>query len=105
MCCDRYEHFDINSDTEFIWDNIKEEINFKKHGIKFSTASKVFKDEKKLIRLDEEHTEEERYNVLGKVGKLLFVVVTFREENKIRIISARKANKYETRRYSYDDEN
>ena len=54
-----------------------------------------------MIRYDEEHTQEERYDVLGKVGNVLFVVCAFKEENVIRIISARKANVEEKRRYSY----
>lgn len=97
-----YEYFDLDlQNIEFEWDEIKEATNFRKHGIHFSTAIKVFKDEHKLIRYDEEHPFEERYDVLGKVGSVLFVVCTFRESNTIRIISARKANVDERRRYEY----
>ncbi len=65
------------------------------------TAIKVFKDENKLIRYDEEHNWEERYDVLGCVGNILFVVCAFKEDNIIRIISARRANAEEKRRYYY----
>ena len=41
---------------------------------------------------------EERYQVIGKVNKILFVVYTERKE-RIRLISARKATKMERRRY------
>ncbi len=102
-----YEYFDIDvENTEFEWDEEKDEKNFTKHGIHFMTAIKVFRDNNKLIRYDEEHTTEERYNVLGCVGKVLFVVCAFKEDNIIRIISARRANAEEKRRY-YDgsDEN
>ena len=102
-----YEYFDIDlENAEFEWDEEKDAGNFAKHGIHFKTAIKVFKDENKLIRYDEEHTQEERYDVLGCVGKVLFVVCAFKESNTIRMISARKANANEKRRY-YDgaDEN
>ena len=99
-----YEYFDLDLDTvEFEWDTEKESKNFQKHGIKFKTAVKVFKDSKKLIRYDHEHPEEERYDVLGYVGKVLFVVITYRQKNVIRIISARKASAEERSRY-YDGE-
>ena len=57
-----YEYFDFDyENASFDWDDEKEADNFKKHGIHFRTAVKVFKDENKLIRYDEEHTQEERY--------------------------------------------
>lgn len=95
-----YEYFDIDLDTaEFEWDEEKEAGNFAKHGIRFKTAIKVFKDDNKLIRYDEEHPQEERYDVLGSVGRILFVVCAFKEDNVIRMISARRANDEESRRY------
>ena len=54
-----------------------------------------------LVREDEEHPEELRYDILGKVGKVLFVVCAFREENVIRIISARIATPMEKERYEH----
>ena len=97
-----YRYFDIDfDDAEFEWDENKDAVNFKKHGIRFRTAIKVFKDEHKLIRYDEEHENEERYDILGYAGRVLFVVCTFKENNVIRIVSARRASKEETRRY-YD---
>ena len=60
-----------------------------KHGIHFRTATKVFLDPNKMIREDEEHPEELRYDILGRVGKILFVVCAFRDRNVIRMISAR----------------
>ncbi len=99
-----YEYFDLDFEkAEFEWDENKEAENFRKHGIHFITAIKVFKDENKIIRYDEEHTSEERYDVLGKVGNILFVVCTFRSQNIIRIISARKASNEEKRRYQYGE--
>ena len=60
------EYFELNYENLiFEWDDTKAASNFTKHGIRFETASKVFADENKLIRFDEEHPWEERYNILG----------------------------------------
>ena len=75
-----------------------------KHGIHFSTAVKVFLDPYKLIREDEEHPEEDRYNILGKVGKVIFVVCALKNENTIRMISARIASIPEKERYEYGED-
>ena len=95
-----YELFDFDHENAvFEWDENKEAENFRKHGIKFKTAAKVFKDSKKLIREDEEHPEEERYNIIGRVGKVMFVVCVFKAESTVRLISARFATTAEKRRY------
>ena len=99
-----YEHFDFNPrDAVFEWDEEKDHINFIKHGVHFKTAAKVFFDPNKLIRENLEHSSEERYDILGKVGKVLFVVCTFRRENTVRLISARLATNAEKWRYEYDE--
>ena len=60
-----YEFFDFDyKNAVFEWDDNKADINFKKHGIRFETAVKIFADDNKLIRYDEEHPQEERYNIL-----------------------------------------
>ncbi|MBR3494087.1 MAG: BrnT family toxin [Clostridia bacterium] len=94
------ELFEIDpARVSFEWDEKKEQINFAKHGIHFKTAAKVFLDPNKLIREDVEHSEEQRYDVLGRVEKILFVVCVFRKQNAIRLISARLATKAEKERY------
>ena len=88
----------------FEWDDEKNINNQKKHdGISFEIAVRVFLDDKRLERFDEEHPtlEEERWNVLGLVEKVLFVAYTERKDN-IRIISARKATKQEAEEYYRD---
>ncbi len=57
-----------------------------------------------MIREDFEHPEELRYNVLGKVGRVLFVVCTFRQENAVRLISARIASDAEKWRYEHGED-
>ena len=70
----------------------------------FATAAKVFLDPNKLIREDEEHPQEVRYDIPGKVGKVLFVVCAFREGNIVRLISARLATMLEKERYEYGED-
>jgi uncharacterized DUF497 family protein len=100
-----YEYFNFDMDNVvFEWDEEKENLNFRKHGIHFKTAAKVFLDPYKLIRRDEEHSGEERYNILGKVGKVLFVVCTIKENSTVRMISARLATVPEKKRYNYGED-
>ena len=82
---------------EFIveWDDVKAEINRKKHDVTFEMAARVFLDEFLIDYYDEEHSDdEERIKVIGKVAKVLVVICTERGE-KYRLISARLANKRE----------
>lgn len=81
---------------EFEWDDNKNKINKEKHGIDFSTAVLAFDDENKVEIFDRFHStlEEERFLLIGKVKGILTVVFTERKD-KVRIISARQANKIE----------
>ncbi len=99
-----YEFTDIDlNKATFEWDEAKDQINFKKHGIHFRTAAKIFLDPDILIREDREHPSELRYNILGRVGKILFVVCAFKENDTIRMISARIATKQEKERYEHGE--
>jgi uncharacterized DUF497 family protein len=83
----------------FEWDEEKNEINKRKHGIRFELALRVFYDENRLEEYDEEHSKgEDRYISLGYVNGVLVVVHTDRGE-AIRIISARPADKKERVKY------
>ena len=85
---------------KFEWDEAKARANFKKHGVLFETAAKVFLDRNLVEIYDEEHSviDEDRYIAIGKSGDVLFVVYTERGEN-IRLISARLATARERRLY------
>ena len=90
----------------FEWDPFKAKVNLRKHRIEFNRAAEVLLDPLAVTVFDEEHSErEERWVTIGKdrQRKVLVLVHTFSlispEEWKIRIISARKANKRETRQY------
>lgn len=88
----------------FEWDSDKARINQIKHKVSFETATNVFFDENRIEKLDEEHSDdEERWQVIGMVDDILFVVYTDRED-RTRIISARKADKTERRKYYGDSD-
>ncbi len=86
---------------KFEWDEEKNRLNKIKHGIDFNIAIHVFDDENRIEIYDMEHsTDEDRYNTIGLVHDILFVVYTERRGG-IRIISARLASEKERRIY-YD---
>jgi uncharacterized DUF497 family protein len=89
----------MNND-EFEWDEDKAEANLRKHKISFQEASRAFDDLFALIEQDlSEDFGEDRFLATGMVeGSLITVVYTERDE-RIRIISARKANSDEQKRY------
>ena len=83
----------------FEWDENKAKINKIKHGVSFKVATKVFEDENRIERPDYNHSQEEnRWQVIGKVDKILFVVYTERGDIT-RLISAREADKKEKEIY------
>ena len=85
---------------DFEWDPKKDRKNRKTHGISFSTAKFVFNDKERWERYDSAHSQhEERWQTIGIVDKVLFVVYTEQGET-IRIITARKADENERRVYN-----
>ena len=91
---------------EFDWDAAKARSNERKHKIGFDLAMTVFTDPNTLTIFDAEHSEdEERWVSIGqaKNGNILVVVHTFTptgpDHVRLRIISARKANKREKRQH------
>lgn len=83
----------------FEWDDTKAASNLRKHGISFEEAQSVFYDDFAVQFFDNKHSEhEDRFLMLGMSvkAKLLLVCHCERESGQvIRIISARKATKYE----------
>ena len=83
------------ADLKFEWDDKKNKINKKLHGITFEDAIFVFNDPQRIILPDLYHSEnEERWLAIGLVNRVLFVVFTEKNDATIRIISARTATKY-----------
>ena len=93
-----------NEGYEFEWDPNKDAKNQEKHGISFTEAASVFDDTIAITIPDTAHSkDEERFVILGASSSNKIVVVIFcvrGKDEKIRIISARKATKEERREYS-----
>lgn len=88
----------------FDWNENKNQINIKKHGIGFDEASSVFYDERAILFDDPIHSEyEDRFLLLGvsNNANICLVCHCYRESDTvIRIISARRATKKEVDRYA-----
>ena len=88
---------------KFDWDEKKAQKNLKKHGISFEEAKTVFADENARLIDDPDHSEyEDRFILIGFscTLKVLTVIHCYRDnEQKIRIISARKSTKNEEKQY------
>ena len=91
-------------DDGFEWDDAKARANLKKHAVSFEVARRVFDDRAAIDELDDSDAHgEDRSVITGMIaGSLLTVVYTEREE-RIRIISARKATRREQDRYLSQD--
>ena len=80
----------------FEWDEEKNQANIRKHGFNFTDAWEIF-EAPMLISLDvKEDYGEERWIEIGFLrGRIVVFVFTERDDDTIRIISLRKALKYE----------
>ena len=85
----------VSDDGRYEWDSDKDEANFRKHGIHFLEAKKIFRDPYLLVGYDIEHSQcEDRYYGVGCIEGFLVLVVFFTERSgRTRIISARGADK------------
>ena len=90
---------------KFDWDPGKARRNSRKHGIDFNEASTVFADALSITIPDPDHSEdEERWVTMGLSNRQrLLVVVHTEEEETIRLISARTADRLERRKYEEGD--
>jgi len=91
---------------DFDWDTGKVKSNLRKHKISFERATTIFRDPNLVSIPDDEHSEtEERWLTMGldANGALLIISHTFKNISasivNIRLISARKATKSETKQY------
>ena len=87
----------------FDWDKQKNQTNILNHGISFEEAQTAFYDATARVIYDPDHSkEEDRFILLGVSRRMRILVVChcYREDDEIiRIISARKANKHEQNQY------
>ncbi|XXN63423.1 BrnT family toxin [Enterobacter ludwigii] len=92
------------TELEFEWDLSKAESNYRKHGIRFEIAVRIFDDPFHLSNQDRYENGEYRWQSIGSVmGHIVILVahtVRFEQGTEImRIISARPATRNERRRY------
>ncbi|HTW30595.1 MAG TPA: BrnT family toxin [Candidatus Sulfotelmatobacter sp.] len=88
------------AELDFEWDEAKNAANIKNHGIDFLDAALIFENPTIEAIDDREDYGEIRYNALGLSGEMvLHVVYTWRGENTIRLISARRANRHDAKKY------
>ena len=92
------------SNPTFEWDKRKASDNRRKHGISFEEARSAFLDENARVIPDPEHADDEdRFILLGLSVRLRLLVVVHcyrQQEDVIRIISARQAERSERKQYS-----
>jgi uncharacterized protein len=92
------------SNIAFEWDPFKNIVNQRAHGISFEEAQTVFQDENARLIPDPKHSDkEERFIMLGFSSKahLLIVCHCYRQNDEIiRLISARKADRIESKQYN-----
>ncbi|MEA2344892.1 MAG: uncharacterized protein QOF63_3061 [Thermoanaerobaculia bacterium] len=90
----------IIAPVAFEWDEVKARANYRKHSVHFADAVSVFEDDAAITIPDDDSDEEERFITIGRdvFARLLVVIYTWRGAN-IRLISARKANRRETKGY------
>jgi uncharacterized DUF497 family protein len=85
---------------EFEWDSSKAEANEEKHGVPFTLAGAVLDDPARLIIEDRRKDYgEERFAAFGAIDGRVFALAFTWRGDCCRVISLRKANARETRRY------
>jgi len=83
----------------FEWDEVKRQKNIKDHGIDFADLETLFEGVTVLMLDDRFDYGEDRFITLGLINGIVLVVVHTETDEVIRLISARKATKYEEKSY------
>lgn len=92
---------------KFDWDPEKARRNLAKHGVTFELAEAVWDDPLHVVLPDRFEDGEQRWHAIGMVGLVAIVLVVHTypggdEDNRVRIIGARKATPHERRRYEQE---
>jgi uncharacterized DUF497 family protein len=84
------------------WDSKKASSNLKKHGVGFNKAVSALLDPMAMAQEDSDSEQEQRWVLVGMSARrrLLTVVYTLRDGERIRLISARKATRKEGAKYA-----
>jgi uncharacterized DUF497 family protein len=86
----------------FEWNPAKDKSNRAKHGLSFDEVTELFEAGVDYLEIyDEEHSDEEdRFIAIGPIRRGIIVVAyTERDDDVVRILSARMATKRERQRY------
>ena len=90
----------------FEWDAEKARTNFEKHGVSFETATRVWDDPLHEIYFDRVENGESRWHAMGCIDGVVVLLVVHAhpdlDEDRIRIVSARRATPRERRRYELE---
>jgi uncharacterized DUF497 family protein len=84
------------------WDSKKAASNLKKHGVSFDEAATALLDPMAKAQEDPDAEDEPRWILLGMSTKqrLLSIVYTLRQDDRIRLIAAREATRKEAKQYA-----
>ena len=87
---------------EIEWDSDKADSNLKKHGVSFEEAATALLDPMALAQEDAASEGELRWVLIGMSAqlRLLTVVHTLRRQDRVRLISARRATRKEAKHYA-----
>ena len=95
---------DLSQTIGFDWDEANSGKSASKHSVSRAEAEQIFFDEQLLLADDVKHSQDEpRYHALGQTieGRLLHVTFTLRDnQTRVRVISARDANRRERSAYA-----
>ena len=86
----------------FVWDESKRLKVIDEHKIDFALITDIFDDPFGIYREDAEHSgEETRYSVTGLTAEygLIFAVFTYTDKEEVRLITARRAEKWMVKQY------
>jgi hypothetical protein len=85
---------------KFEWDKQKRLTNIQKHNIDFADVTELFYQPHLIVEDERFDYEDERFWAIGFVkGQPTIIVHTYIGDDVIRIVSARKATRYEQQKY------
>jgi uncharacterized DUF497 family protein len=90
---------DYRHSMTFEWDEVKAKANLAKHGVGFPLARRVFADVYRLEVAEDGEYDEDRWITVGLVDSQELVVCYTMRGERIRLISARRAEEHERERY------
>lgn len=93
---------ELQSKLEFEWDRAKSEACLEQRGLDFTYAVRAFADLHRFVTSDERcDYGEDRYRLLEKIADRVYCLAFTTRSARIRILSARKANRREVEEYEH----